>query len=97
MSTASPTRKPGSPARKKDATVTTLTSVGANGLVQRPGERTAPAGVTHLVDGWQPLCGAGRVRFVFPGRSVDAVTEVCDDCRAVATPKVPRQRRAASA
>jgi hypothetical protein len=26
-----------------------------------------PAGTLHLVEGWEPLCGGERVRFVFPG------------------------------
>lgn len=61
-----------------------------------------PAGTTHLVEGWQPVCGGDRVRFVFPGRGVDAAT--CPDCAEVAqgsrasvtaVAAVPRQRAAA--
>ena len=61
-----------------------------------------PAGTTHLVEGWQPVCGGDRVRFVFPGRLLDAAT--CPDCVEVAqgsgasvpaVAAVPRQRTAA--
>ena len=41
-----------------------------------------PAGTIHLVDGWQPVCGGARVRFVFPGRVLEAAT--CPDCAEVA-------------
>jgi len=56
-----------------------------------------PTGVTHLVDGWQPLCGGPRVRFVFPGCTVDDAADLCDACAGTATKQVPRQRRASSA
>jgi hypothetical protein len=53
--------------------------------------------VTHVVDGWQPVCGERRVRFVFPGASLDDVTELCDACAGAVTRRVPRQRRATTA
>ena len=46
----------------------------------------APSGPLHLVHGWEPLCGSERVRFVFPGRGVDAA-EACPDCAAAAMPQ----------
>jgi hypothetical protein len=68
--------------------------VGADRMTQRPGERVLPVGVTHVVDGWQPVCGEPRVRFVFPGCTLDDVTEVCPACTNGAVRRVPRQRRA---
>jgi hypothetical protein len=61
-----------------------------------PGSRgsAAPAGTTHFVDGWEAVCGSGRVRFVFPGRGNDLGAS-CPECvQAVA---VPRQRTATRA
>lgn len=55
-----------------------------------------PAGTTHLVEGWESICGGGRVRFVFPGRVVDLAT-TCPDCVQAVAPAqvpVPRQRAA---
>lgn len=71
--------------------------LGADAVTQRPGGRALPGGVTHVVHGWQPVCGERRVRFVFPGASLDDVTEVCDACAGAATRRVPRQRRATTA
>jgi hypothetical protein len=71
--------------------------VGANRLVQRPGQRVLPAGVTHVVDGWQPVCGEPRVRFAFPGCTLDDASEICDACAGGAARRVPRPRRASSA
>jgi hypothetical protein len=71
-------------------------SIGADRLAQAPGQRVLPIGVTHVVDGWDPLCGGPRVRFVFPGCSLDDAPEVCDACAGPATRRVPRQRRTAS-
>ena len=70
--------------------------IGADRLVQRPGERVVPAGVTHVVDGWKPVCGEPRVRFVFPGATLDDATEVCDTCAGSGARRVPRQRRAST-
>lgn len=66
--------------------------VGADRLAQRPGERVLPVGVTHVVDGWQPVCGEPRVRFVFPGCKLDEAAEVCPACTKTAVRRVPRQR-----
>ena len=71
-------------------------SVGADRLAQRPGERVLPVGVTHVVHGWQPVCGEARVRFVFPGCTLDDAAEVCGDCAGAVTRRVPRQRTAAT-
>jgi hypothetical protein len=51
----------------------------------------APSGTVHLVDGWQPLCGGERVRFVFPGRTLDTDA----DCPACAAKVAQPARRAA--
>src|SRR3954447_4463315 len=51
----------------------------------------APAGTLHLVDGWEPLCGGERVRFVFPGRQATGD----DTCPACGRPPPPRPRAAA--
>lgn len=83
-------------ARKPAASTAAVGNVGADAIVHRPGLRTAPGGLTHLVEGWHPVCGGDRVRFVFPNRSLDEVGEVCDDCRAAVARKAPR-RRASSA
>jgi hypothetical protein len=48
----------------------------------------APSGTLHLVDGWEPLCGGERVRFVFPGRR-SAGDDTCPACLQ-ATPPQPR-------
>ena len=45
-----------------------------------------PAGTLHLVDGWEPLCGGDRVRFVFPGRQV-AGDRTCPACVQATLPK----------
>lgn len=49
-----------------------------------------PAGTLHLVDGWEPLCGGERVRFVFPGRQA-----ADDTCPACVQATLPRPRAAA--
>jgi hypothetical protein len=49
-----------------------------------------PAGTLHLVDGWEPLCGGARVRFVFPGRQA-----ADDTCPACVKATLPRPRAAA--
>jgi len=46
----------------------------------------APAGTLHLVEGWEPLCGGERVRFVFPGRHADA-PETCPECLKASLPR----------
>lgn len=51
-----------------------------------------PGGTLHLVDGWEPLCGGQRVRFVFPGRVVEA-DKACPECTAAT---MPRQRASAA-
>jgi hypothetical protein len=74
-----------------------LRSIGADRLAHAPGERARPVGVTHLVDGWQPVCGGARIRFVFPGATLADAAEVCDDCAGAAiVAKTPRQRRAST-
>lgn len=72
-------------------------SIGADRLAQRAGERVMPVGVTHVVDGWHPVCGEPRVRFVFRGATLDDATDVCDACSGTAPRRVPRQRRATTA
>ena len=46
---------------------------------------SAPAGSLHLVDGWDALCGSGRVRFVFPGRV--AAEDTCPECVQATRPR----------
>lgn len=72
--------------------------VGSAQLAASPQGRAVPAGTTHLVEGWEPICGGGRVRFVFPGRVVD-LPATCPDCAQAVAPTsvpvpVPRQRAA---
>lgn len=57
----------------------------------------APAGTLHLVRGWEPLCGADRVRFVFPGRAPVA-DQTCPECvqASLPRPRAPRSRARAS-
>jgi len=63
--------------------------VGCLSLVAESRGTAVPAGTTHFVDGWDPLCGSERVRFVFPGRGPE-LGATCPECvQAVA---VPRQR-----
>jgi len=69
-------------------------SIGADAVAQAPGERMLPVGVTHVVDGWHPVCGEPRVRFVFPGCTLDDAADVCDACAGAATRRMPRQRPA---
>ena len=45
----------------------------------------APAGALHLVEGWDAICGEGRVRFVFPGRT--AAESTCPACVQATLPK----------
>lgn len=71
--------------------------IGADRLVQQPGERVLPGGVAHVVDGWLPVCGEPRVRFVFPGATIEDATEVCPACTKGALRRVPRQRGASGA
>lgn len=51
----------------------------------------APSGTLHLVDGWEPLCGGERVRFVFPGRQAPGEAT----CPACVKATLPRPRAAA--
>jgi hypothetical protein len=68
--------------------------VGSVTLVAGLRGTAAPAGTTHFVDGWEPVCGSDRVRFVFPGRGVE-LGATCPECvQAVA---VPRPRTASKA
>ena len=68
--------------------------VGCLSLLAEPAGSSGPAGVTHFVDGWEPLCGSERVRFIFPGRG-DELGANCPDCvQAVA---IPRQRTGSKA
>jgi hypothetical protein len=77
-----------------DDTSTLDFEVGSVALVPGgPNGTGQPAGTLHLVHGWEPLCGAERVRFVFPGRPVDP-SAACPQCAAAAT---PRQRTTAAA
>jgi hypothetical protein len=72
--------------------------VGADRMVQQPGQRVLPAGRAHVVDGWLPVCGEPRVKFAFPGCTLDEAPEVCDACAGrSAVPRVPRQRPVSSA
>lgn len=74
-------------------TVTDSFDVGSVSIVAGGARGSAaPAGTLHLVHGWEPLCGGERVRFVFPGRGVDA-SEACPECAAAV---MPRQRTAAA-
>ena len=61
-----------------------LRVIGADGVAPRRGGGADPTGATHVVHGWMPVCGAPRVRFVFPGRTPDDVTDLCRDCAASA-------------
>jgi hypothetical protein len=72
----------------------TVLEVGSALLAPSTQGPAGPAGTAHLVEGWEPVCGGERVRFVFPGREVDPAT-TCPECtQAVAVaPPVPRQRR----
>lgn len=74
---------------------TTAFEVGCLTLVAESPGSAGPGGTTHFVDGWEPVCGSERVRFVFPGRS-DQLSANCPDCvQAVRVPVgVPRQRTA---
>jgi hypothetical protein len=81
----------------------TVLEVGSALLLPSVQGPAAPAGTAHLVDGWQPICGGDRVRFVFPGRDVDLGT-ICPDCtqavaprqRSTERPPAPRSRTRAS-
>ena len=88
--TRPPVRPPAEPAVRR--------YIGADAVSQRPGGQGAlPAGVSHVVDGWLPVCGERRVRFVFPAATLDDVTEVCEACTGAAARLVPKQRRATTA
>jgi hypothetical protein len=55
--------------------------VGANSVVVQ-GQATRPSGTVHVVDeAWRPLCGAQRVRFMFPGADPRDVSS-CPECSA---------------
>lgn len=54
----------------------------------------APSGTVHLVDGWEPVCGGERVRFVFPGRTLDA-SAGCPACAKAVAPVAAVARRRA--
>ena len=69
-----------------NARMSTL-EVGCLALVTESRGPAAPAGTTHFVQGWEPVCGSARVRFVFPGRG-DQLGATCPECvQAVAVPK----------
>jgi len=67
--------------------------VGSDGVGAGPGGTAVPAGAVHAVAGWQPLCGADRVRFVFPGRDPKTAQSSCPECAAALAP-ARRARRA---
>jgi hypothetical protein len=73
--------------------------VGCLTLVPESRGAAGPADTTHFVQGWEPVCGSQRVRFVFPGRGHE-LGATCPDCvHAVAvprprTPAKPRARKA---
>src|SRR3954471_18134295 len=46
----------------------------------------APSGTLHLVDGWEPLCGGERVRFVCPGRQAPGEA-TCPACVKATLPR----------
>src|SRR5438270_6656162 len=81
-------RSPRSTQTRSTATLELGSSAAASG-----GDRgeAAPSGTVHLVDGWDPVCGAERVRFVFPGRVSDAAA----DCPACAATVATSSRRLA--
>jgi hypothetical protein len=80
------------PAAKKSAADLT---VGSTGVASARDGRSEPAGTSHLVDGWDSVCGAGRMRFVFPGRAADGGA-TCPDCVAAVVP-APRRRTTTAA
>ena len=92
-------------ATKTPASIAAATETAVNGhefgstAIQPAGVRghSAPAGTLHLVRGWDPLCGADRVRFVFPGRAPVA-DETCPECvqASLPRPRAPRSRARAS-
>lgn len=81
------------PAAKKSP-VTLL--AGCNAVSAGRGGTAVPTGEVHLVDGWQPVCGEDRVRFVFPGRAPESADGTCPRCVRAATPARPVRRPRAS-
>jgi hypothetical protein len=78
-------------ATRQAASPAAATFVGADSVVVQ-GTATRPAGTVHVVDdGWRPLCGAPRVRFMFPAE--DPATASCADCAAVADRRGKSGRR----
>lgn len=71
---------------------TSALEVGALAIAPAPRGATVPSGTTHLVEGWEPVCGGTRVRFIFPGRSAE-LTATCPEC-ADALAATPRPRPA---
>jgi hypothetical protein len=78
-------------AATKKAPTSTLV-VGSDLVTLGRGGSTAPAGTVHVVDGWVPVCGGDRVRFVFPGRDPETVEPTCADCSAAVVPRSTRRR-----
>ena len=81
-------------APKASAASTPVTVIDLGSTSIQPGGIHAPAepsGTLHLVDGWAPLCGGERVRFVFPGRQ--AAGDLT--CPACVKATLPRPRPAA--
>jgi len=71
--------------------------LGADGVAPDRGGAVKPAGTVHVVDGWQPLCGVGRVRFVFPGRAPEQIEDNgCAECLAAVAPVPGTRTRHAS-
>ena len=66
--------------------------VGSLTLVAVSRGSAGPGGTTHFVNGWEPLCGSDRVRFVFPGQGPE-LSANCPDC--VQAVSIPQQRTAA--
>ena len=59
---------------------------GAMGLSVAADASVSSRGRVHVVAaGWASLCGAGDVRYRFPGRSPDSFPDTCPTCAAVAT------------
>src|SRR3954470_2208044 len=85
-------------ARRSAQPAVTVVDLGSSSI--QPGGMhapAAPAGTLHLVDGWEPLCGGERVRFVFPGRQA-AGDDTCPACvkATLPRPRAAARRRAAA-
>ena len=80
-------------ARPRKPKVTASSSsapVAAAALITVVDGNVAPSGEVHLADdSWSALCGAGRMRYLFPAIGVNTEAAMCPSCKKSPTVTLP--------